>query len=175
MNKSVGQLEEILRQAVLKCLGLPDDESTSRRVCTGWLDAPEFENSEDIAFVTVTPSSDPITRQRDTTWIPNGDGTAEYTETGLRVMSANFVFYGPNANEDAQTVRNRIQMPAAREFLMRSGIGLIIAGHEPVRIPEARDGQWWERADYSINFNVISSYSERIGTIESLGEIQIKS
>ena len=174
MNVTVQQAEEIFRIAVLKCLDLEGNENSGELVRIGWPTggAPSFTVDQDVAFVSASPaSSDNVTRQRSELWEPTAPGEAEYKQCGIQVLTIDLVFYGPNSCEHARAVRAKLQMPSLHDYLARNGVALILAANEPVRVPEQRNGSWWERTDYTVQVNTLAETTETIGTIESIGEV----
>ena len=157
------QLEDAFFAAVCACLGVdPEAEESQGRVRISWpVDTkdgqmPGWENDQNITFLRITPWNDPYTRPRETRLKPRPDsmtigyvdGTVQYT----RGHQLYVICYGPDAAEDADNVRNGLQMDYIMDPLRELGLYVIVQIEEPTRADELVNGQWWCRYDLTVRY-----------------------
>lgn len=146
------EIENLFQSLTATITGL--DPNSGVRIDWPTDGAPGWAITDDIAFLRVTPSSDRYIQQRDSTFADSGDGvnvnvTASYT----RVHAVDWIIYGPNAPDNAETLRNGLYQQTTHDTLAASNVYMILDVGAPARIPELFNGQWWERADISARFN----------------------
>lgn len=155
------QLEDVLRIAVLMCLRLDPDspsEAVQKRVRFSWPNSEtgnsDWKREENVVFLRITPGSDPYSLLRDVTYRYDRDTDKQIEEVSYyRHYSVNFIFYGPNASDDSDTVRIGLYRDSVRQFLKKHRIAPITGAREPIRVPELDEtGEWWERSDLFIEF-----------------------
>ena len=73
--------------------------------------------------------------------------------TYTRVIRCVWSIYGPNSFDNGQTTRDRLFDGDIRGTLAASNLYPKTNVIAPVRVPEYFQGQWWEREDFSVQFN----------------------
>lgn len=103
------------------------------------------------------------------------DGT-QYTAatTGQRVMQCACIFYGQNAFESADALREWLFSPVSVAPMRAAGMELLVRIPEIQRVPELINQKWWERADFNFSFNTAVEYSAPVEYIDTPGEITVK-
>lgn len=175
------QLEDFFQSLTMIILGIPSvDPGTQKpinqdRVRIDWPTggAPAWKISEDIVFLQVTTAGDPYIQQRNVSYQQNADELnrkVSYT----RVHSVQWIVYGPNSTENAESIRNGIYLPDSKVSLGAKKLYLVTDVDPVTRLPELFNGQWWQRADVSARFNELVTRSAAVPSI--LGtQIVIKS
>jgi hypothetical protein len=117
---------------------------------------PSFENGQDVVFLNITPLNDPYDKQRDITYLGEDSSSvsAEQSVFYTRVMQVHWSFYGPNSYDLADKVRSDILSESIRQVLRADEVYPLTAITAPVRAPYDFMGQWWERTDLRVAFNV---------------------
>ena len=163
------QMEDILWRATVIVLGLDPDskeESVQNRVRISW---PEDESTtwgrnENVVFFRIMPTSDEFTVLKDITHVydSQSDTLKERVEYHRR-FTINWVCYGPDALNDADTIRIGINREPIRDMLSVHNIAFMPHIPDPVRLDELdQSGDWWRRYDLSADFYELASreYSE---------------
>lgn len=148
-------------------LGLnPEDQASYNKVRTSWQkdSAPGWAITDDLFFLRITPIDNPYIKQRDVTYSGENKTTA-YT----RVHSVNWIVYGPNSFENAETLRNGLY----GADLSSSNLYIVPDIPAPKRVPELFNGRWWERSDLSATYYERVIRQDSITTIQGVN-IQIK-
>jgi hypothetical protein len=71
-----------------------------------------------------------------------------------RVHKIDWCFYGPNSYDNADLIRFSILEPHLyKQNFKDKNLFIITDVQMPTRLPELYNGQWWERTDFSANFN----------------------
>lgn len=170
----LNEIEEIFWSITMLMLGLdPDskDEKEISRVRTIWptSGAPAWKIDEDICFLSITQRDDLINRQRNVRHEEiEGQLTRimEYT----RVVNCAYILYGPNSYDYAELLQHSLFLPEYKEMLNKNYLYLIPDIVAPIRAPELFSGQWWERSDFEVNFNL---YVRREQVVDYIEDIEI--
>lgn len=170
---TISELETAFWTITMTMLGY-DPASTSSnilgKVRTDWptLGQPEFDVTEDLVFLKVVPVDDNYNRIRDMSWVPTDSTgvTLAETYTYTRVIGVSWICYGPNSNEAAQTIRNK--MFYATDVLDGYGLYLIPDTAEPQRAPEEFNQLWWERTDLFMKFNTLVTDTVDVPSVASV-------
>lgn len=159
-------IEDLIRSATLEILGLPDNSTTKKRIRMSWPTdgAPSWTITEDVAFLRVYEVNDQYNRQKDTTYRSNNDSSLIQTEAYTRIIGVDWIIYGPNSFDDADTIRNGL---TSSETLRNNNMHLILDRPSAMRAPELYNGQWWERSNLTAYFNHRVSREYTIPTIEA--------
>ena len=117
--------------------------------------APGWRHTDDVVALGIFPSDEPIIQPRDTNYAgASGDGVNLNVQASYsRVHLVQWTFYGPNGYDNAEVLRNGLYGQAARDTLAASNLFMVLQVAAVVRLPELRNGGWWERADLSARFN----------------------
>jgi hypothetical protein len=175
------QVENFFHEVTCNILGYANPTLRNRNVRISFLTegAPSMKLDEDVAFIRVNTQADPITMQRDVTYSEQDVDIANRTVSYTRVQTISWVLYGPNAFNNAELIRRSLYNLDVRKELAGKNLYIIPDATVPVRLPEEFGGRWWERADFTANFNesvivaatvpYIQSVNTRIYTVK--GEI----
>lgn len=170
-TQTIKQLEDSLVQLITAAIGWDAGEE---RVRVAWQgeNAPFIPSAWDCCFIRVTPVSDMTAGYRDAAYT---DGT-QYTAdtTGQRVMQCACIFYGQNAFESADALREWLFSPVSVAPMRAAGMELLVRIPEIQRVPELINQKWWERADFNFSFNTAVEYSAPVEYIDTPGEITVK-
>lgn len=162
------ELEDIMRGLVLAILAVPAKRQNDFvRFTWPTENQPGWGREEDVCFVQVTPQQSDIERQRNATW----DGK-EIHRWFIRVIGVSFLFYGPNAWDNAVALRYGLFSDQTTQTLQKNRLALITDVGSPIRAPELWGAHWWERADLFAQFNEGMTESESFAPLLST-EIQI--
>lgn len=157
---------------------------------------PAWKIGEDICFIRCQPADNPITRQREMRWIETAvpqaleSGYGELLESGeaqvleeaanrlactqqmtyTRFLNTNWIFYGPNAFDNAQKVRDFMFYQYFHDLLAVKNVFNVPNFPEVIRNPEPFQGQWWERVDLTMYFN---EYVRREATVYYIQSAEI--
>lgn len=162
-------MEDLIWRATVLALGLDpdsDDESIHKRVRISW---PESEGttwgrSENVIFFRITLTPDDFTPLKDITHVYDSehDTLTEKVEYHRR-FNVNWLCYGPDAMNEADTIRIGILREPIKTMLKEHGIAFLPHIRDAIRLDEVdQSGDWWRRNDLSADFYVLSSreYSE---------------
>lgn len=171
--KSIEDLENIFRKAVLKILKINED--TQGRVRFPWGSSfsndngsvPIWKRNEDVCMIYALPQDGSYNRQRDISYIPsNEDGFVIRVDEHTDIHYVVFSNYGNNAYECARAIRDGFYKEEIKEYLQLNNIYLVPDVPAIKRVPELINGQWWNRADFSAVFNEYVRLEEKMKTIE---------
>lgn len=164
------EIEDFFQNLTIRMLGLdPKASKNQGKVRISWPTngSPAWGINEDIAFLKVNNPDDPIVRQRDTNYDYFDEENNSTTVSFTRVHMVKWIFYGPNAYDNAEKVRNSLFMPAYIEQCNSKNLFLILDVVATGRFPEAFNGQWWERADFTASFNEFVQLRGTVPVIQS--------
>ena len=162
-------MESVIWRATVLTLGLDpgsSEESVHKRVRISWPDGEgtTWDRNENTIFFRITPTPDDFTPLKDVTHVYDSarDTLTEKVEYHRR-FSVNWLCYGPDGMNDADTIRIGILRNPAKALLSAYGIEFMPHIHEPHRLDELdQSGDWWRRTDLSADFYILTSreYSE---------------
>ena len=155
------QIEDIFRSITMTILGLPEKDNQNKpinqdkvRVAWSTTGSPAWKITDDIVFIKVSLSDDPIIQQRDVIYSPiTNTNTSSRIVTYTKCHLIEWVLYGPCSYDKADLIRNGIFLPQITETLLTNKLALITTVPAPRRAPELFNGQWWERCDLQASFN----------------------
>lgn len=164
------QLQDVFYNVTFDITGMP---STSIRHAYQGIGQPGIERAQDIVYINLNYVNDDYYSQRHVMFsgdLDDTDATREVFYT--KVISVQWSFYGPQSFDLADSLRNGLFNDSPNEILSASEIFPVLGFPSPVRAPYSFNKQWWERVDFTANFNVGVS---RTGTTPYLqsGEVQI--
>lgn len=153
------QIEDFFQNITSLMLGLDMTQQINQgKVRISWPtnDAPSWKINEDIVFLRITPIDDKQARTLNIIYDTNSlDNVNLNKETGYtRVHKVDFTLYGPNSYDNADLIRYTLLEPNAYKDEFKSKNLFVIPDIPmPTRLPELYNGQWWDRTDFSANFN----------------------
>jgi hypothetical protein len=128
-----------------------------------WQNAPSISDPMvDIGYVRVTEFDNQYNKKRDIKVTDKIDDILVNLQMRYtRCLQIDLSFYGPNAFDHAQKVRDYVFYPDADLTLAKQNLYLIPTVAHIRRLPETFNKQWWERSDMTIQFNnlVIRNFS----------------
>lgn len=153
------ELEDFFADVTYKILGLdPTLAANKGKVRLTWPSngAPSWKITDDVVFLRVTPIDDKQARTLNIIYDTNSiDNINLKKETGYtRVHKIDFTFYGPNSYDNADLIRYTLLEPNSyKDEFKNKNLFIIPDIPMPTRLPELYNGQWWDRTDFSANFN----------------------
>ena len=96
--------------------------------------------------------------------------TSEYTFTqqSSRTVNLKVVFYGPNCQELAQLLNEKVYFESSRHYLAKNYLKLVPDRTEgPTYLPEQFNAQWFKRCDLNLKFYNTISVEEITPAFES--------
>jgi len=168
---SLSRIEDIFWNYTLKILGLDTAlKENQKRIRIGYQPegAPAWKRNDDVGFILVTTSGDPVTQQTEISYARETENTALRSASYTRVIQVSWTFYGPNSFEDADKVRNGLFVNQHLFLPLK----LVTSVPPPFRLPELFEGQWWERSSFTAQFNDLVVRTSSVNYIES-AEVQV--
>ena len=146
------QIEDAVWMATVMALGLdPNADATQSKVRISWplteSGSPNWTREENVVFIRLAPYNDDYSSLWD---LSHADNSGEYVETVANHESyeTNWLCYGPDALEYAQTLRYGLGRGDIRAYLETQSMAFKPVIPMPTHIPEQdRNGEWWERYD----------------------------
>jgi len=148
---TIAQIENIFQSLTSSLLGTTDPSV----VRINWIPdgAPSWSISQDICFISITPTDNTYTRQLQTDYTEldanNANSNLTYT-MGIRVA---WTLYGPNAADNVDVIRSGLFLDSTLSTLSANNIALVTDVPVAIRTPELFNGQWFNRASLYANFN----------------------
>ena len=168
---SIPQIENIIQPLTVTMTGLP---AKSVRVSFQGQQQPGHTIDQDLVFIYVTQEQSPqydAFVENDHTLLPLESGDISQNMEAkffyTRLMAVDFMCYGPNSYETAETVRFKILQAEAQAVLNAAGLYPLCGPDIPRRAPYPYDGQWWQRADLRILMNVATQRETIVGSLAS--------
>jgi hypothetical protein len=147
------QIETTLQAITLSMLGIDPgfDASAYGEVRIGWQQEgqPAQSIDEDVVYLRAISVDDPYNRVRDVSYPDPLTELTQYT----RVWEAFWECLGPNSFDHVRQIRSALFTQAAHDQFTQANLYLVTDVEEPRRVPEQKDGQWWQRSDLSARFN----------------------
>lgn len=166
------QMEVVFQAATISLLGLPSNAYDKVRV--GWQSTgqPFPKIVQDVTILRVIEDDDPYNRIRDRKTIANPDVFAPNSllqiETYTRVWRVFFTVYGPTSFDNARKIRSGMFNDDIHDMLAAQNLYLVTDPSAPVRVPEERDAQWWERVDFSCQYNEAVTETRLVNKVASV-------
>jgi len=168
---SLAQVEDLFQELTSDILGYTgEDRNEKVRIAYLREGVPSFKVEDDVVYIRVNTQADPITMQRDVTYtqqdVDNANRIANYT----RVQTISWIVYGPNAFDNAELIRRSLYNLTTKRKLASLNLYIVPDATVPVRVPEEHNGRWWDRTDFTANFNEnvkVSAVTPYIKTVNS--------
>lgn len=127
---------------------------------------PDWKIDEDVLFLQVLDDAgDDITQPLDDEWVDAGEDLT-LVQGQTRVLKLNLIAYGPNSYDHLVTIRHAFMH--GRENFAKNNIYIVPSSDTPQRAPELFQGRWWERADLSLRFNNLLSFTTSVNAIKEV-------
>ena len=117
---------------------------------------PAFKIDENVAFLRIFERDHPYNRQRDSIYDEHDQSNVAISTGYTRIMTAFWNIYGPLSYDWACTIRDGVFLQRYRNTLAVANIYPVPDIAAPRRAPDLFQGQWWERCDLGIDFNVLT-------------------
>jgi hypothetical protein len=153
----IKEIEKLFWKATTIMLGFdPANPVNANKVRISWpVDgAPAWKITEDVTFLRIGDEEDPFSLLRDTTYSTLDNDNANQETSYTRVMNVHWVCYGPNSNDSAFMIRNKLYSQIVRDLLNDKQVFLVPKIDSPIRSPELFNGQWWDRSNLNAKFNL---------------------
>lgn len=165
------QIEDLFQNITTQMLGLdptaPENQGVVR-VAWPTTGAPAWKITQDRIFIRVTPVDNDYNKQVSTQYEPVDSTIVNQVISHTDVISVNWVIYGPNSYDNAKKIRSSLFLSKFKMMLSANKIYLITNVPEVMRVPELYNGQWWDRSDFSANFNQLVINKEDVNYIKSV-------
>ena len=165
-------IEDIFQALTVTILGAGSDV----RISWPTEGAPRFKITDDVAFIRIVELDNQYNRLREIKDIPNMIGSPLEVDPDnviqqtsyTRVISVNWILYGPNSFDNAQAIRDNLfyEYPT-RGTLANQNIYMIHDIVSPRRVPELLSDEWWERVDMEVAFNELVIKETLVSTVRS--------
>jgi hypothetical protein len=186
------ELETAFQYATAVMLGLDlNDPNVWSWVRIGWgTEGQPFNNiTDDVTYIRAEPIDTDYSRLRDNQlvkdisigWGLDEWGSSRYgspidmvgKDVFTRSWKTIWIFYGPNSLNNAKAVQSAlIKVPFIDGLLAEKNLYINPSIHEPERVPENFQGQWWERVDLEVELNEQVTEILSVGSVKSV-EIQV--
>lgn len=167
------QIQAILQNVTLLAMGKnpPYTKTNFQFVRVGWPQQgqPFGKITEDFMFVRCIEDDDLYNRIRDVELIQNGPTQLIEQMTYTRVWRCFWTAYGPNSFDNMRIMRSALHRPSQPivDMLKTGNLYFVTDPAAPTRFPEQKDGQWWERVDFSAQFNEGVTEQELVNAVAS--------
>lgn len=106
---------------------------------------------EDVVYVRCIEVDDQYNRVRDLSY----QNSPVFTETWnyTRIWETYWTVYGPNSFDNARIIRSSLFLQGIHDQFASAQLYWVSDPAAPVRMPEYKDDQWWERVDFRARFN----------------------
>jgi hypothetical protein len=150
------QVNLVFQSATIAALGIAlqspaiANDPAYAAVRVGWQQQgqPAFGIDEDVVFVRCAEDDDQYDRIKHPS-VVNGQQLFQYT----RVWRVWWDFHGPNSVDRGRILRSALFSQATHDALSAAQLYLVTNPQAPQRLFEEKDGQWWERVNFSAQFN----------------------
>lgn len=178
------QLEDLFWRATVLCLGLDPnstDEAVHKRVRISWptseTGSSNWKRDENVVFLRISPGLDSYgdLHEIDHAYESESDQLKEVVRY-YRCHQINWVCYGPDSDDDADTIRIGILRDAVHSFLKAHLVAIKPHIREPIRMDEQDEsGEWWGRCDLTCECYELVTREYDIGYIAELPDLSINS
>lgn len=128
---------------------------------------------DDTVTVICKAIDNEYSRLHDNIWVPTSGNFVKMVDVFTVTWRTSWIFYGPNSWKNARLVKSGLlKAPFIDALLAQSNLYVNPSIEEPQRVPEKRQGQWWERVDLVAEFNEQVTETITIGTVRSV-EVQV--
>ena len=109
--------------------------------------------NEDVVYLRCVTEDNPYNRIRYPAWLTI-NGTPTKVVQYARAWRTLWTVYGPNSFDNARLIHSYLMTDEQTAYTLASNSNLWIIPNPsaPLRIPELKDEQWWERVDFSARF-----------------------
>lgn len=185
-------IEPLMQLITATALGLDiTDVKTYSKVRVGWQTdgQPAFDLINNTVFVRCTEEDDEYNRIRDEEQADFGVEPSiqvQLTTKYTRVWRVFWTIYGPDSYDNARIIRSALYTQAIHDLieygfsgygqlgLGQGGYGgdgvplfLVTDASAPRRVPELKDGRWWERVDFDCQFNEAVTEAVLVNAVSS--------
>lgn len=158
----------IIQEMTISVLGLPANAFDQVRVDWQTQGQPFQGIADDICYLRSVEEDDEYNRVRDLETVFNDDDTVTVITSYTRIWRTFWTLYGPNSFDRARMLRSALFKDVSHDALAKYSLYLVTDPAAPIRVPEYEDGQWWERVDFSAQFNEAVVEPETTGFIKSV-------
>lgn len=177
------ELEDLFWRATVLCLGLdPDstDEAVHKRVRISWptseTGSSNWGRDENVVFLRISPGFDTYGNLHDIDHVY--DAKTDTQKEVVRYHRSHrivWVCYGPDSDNDADTIRIGIMRDAIHSMLIARNVAILPHIRDPVRTPEQDEtGEWWERCDLQADFYQLVTREYQEDFITAIPKIKIE-
>jgi hypothetical protein len=158
------QLENLFVAITRQITGMPADRVRLAYQGDG---QPAQDISQNIAYIYIASVDNPYDKDRHYVEDTSDPDMADIAVIYTRVIEVMWTLYGPSAFDVADDIRHGILMEPIRQVLGREKVYPLPKPPAPSRIPYAFAGQWWQRSDLRVRFNLGTRRATSVPYIES--------
>ena len=169
--KTLSELNTLFHTAVTSITGY---DPQLVRIAYQTNQQPSILSDQDVVYIYITPSDSPYDKQVETTHtvgspVSGEIGTPMPAELGYtRTMSVLLMSFGPSNYDTADLLRVMFSTDiTTKESLNAAGIYMVLQPSAPRRVPYPYNGQWFQRTDVELLFNLTTTRDRVDYSIES--------
>lgn len=173
MNENIVELGKIFYRATMDALGYDYSMNYGAvpppvRLVNQTYGAPDWNITDDVTFISITPDSDEYGREIHEAWEDIGGEDLQKKHWASRTISVTLTGYGPNGYNNLATIRHAFL--DGSKILRSASIFIIPSADAPRYAPELYQSTWWERADLVLRFYTLMKWDE---TVKSINEVPV--
>ena len=168
---TLAQFEDVMQALTISLIG--GSPAPDVRISWPTGGAPGFNITDDVCFLRCSEVDNNYSQEKTFQYFGTEDELTQ-TVAYTRVMEVHWIIYGPNSYDNAQNIRERIQYQLFHDVLAVNRVFHVPGTSAPKRIPELFQGEWWERADLTMNFYEEIIRSTAIQPIESVDIVVVR-
>lgn len=146
-------VQTIFQSITLAALGLSPTAFDQVRVSWQVQGQPTWKVADDVVILRTVEDDDAYNRVRDQQLLPNDDVSQLQLTTYTRVWRVFWTLYGPSSFDRARIIKSSLFTQAQHDVLALANLYAVTDFVAPQRMPENFEGQWWERTDFTCQFN----------------------
>jgi hypothetical protein len=162
-------LDQIIQTLTLNIFGInpSTDPLAYSKVRVAWQAQPGFTFTDDICSIQTTEDDDAYSI-RDRALVVASSATVSQIDTFVRTWGVRWVLYGPSGFDRARLIKSALTLDWTHDELLASNLSVVTRWKRTIRAPEQRDGNWWPRADLSLQMYELVTESIVLPTIASV-------
>ena len=158
--QTLREIELLIADMVIKTTGIPEEKVLLQNYFSRM---PSYKNTEDIAFVKISPELDErnIYKSRKDSYNPETEKFT-FSQSSTRTLNLSVIFYGANCFENCTIFNEMLYFQDQALTLKQNSLSIVpdrTVG--PTRMDELHNGQWFKRCDLEIRlYNLITVEEE---------------
>lgn len=162
---SVNTLDEFFADLVTSFLGMEADKVLISYESMGQMHPVK---GHDYCFIHTSEVPDDVQNQKNRTEALTGPEEYTISQTSMRKIKVDFMFYGPNADTNSIVFKEKLYFPGTNLLLSDNNLALIPTEIDFTNLNEEINNTFWQRSDLSVNFYTSVTFEETTGIIKDL-------